>query len=190
MLHNREFGKHLGIVHFYHALVDLAPAVFDAGDVKQDGRMLPKGAPFHIIDEANGGKIHVGLTLILDSGRFCHIGRFGRASDRPVKRHGFRLGGDGPSELGRAQDVRNKGVVVEAPYAVGASGFQCICEDEIADDFQVTATCQYYCKYKEQKKNMGKRKRERTRSSALAWEADRRRSHGRRKRGQGARTAQ
>lgn len=42
VLHYGELAQHLRIVHFDHALVDLSPAIFDAGDVEENGRVLPE----------------------------------------------------------------------------------------------------------------------------------------------------
>ena len=37
MLHDWELTQHFRIVHLKHALVDLSPAILDAGDVEQYG---------------------------------------------------------------------------------------------------------------------------------------------------------
>lgn len=67
MLHDRKLGQHLGIVHFNHSLVNLAPAIFDARYVKQHRAVLPERTFFNIVDETNGGKVHVCLAVVLDN---------------------------------------------------------------------------------------------------------------------------
>lgn len=37
MLYHRELAEHLGGIHLEHALVDFAPAVFDATDIVKYG---------------------------------------------------------------------------------------------------------------------------------------------------------
>jgi hypothetical protein len=59
MLHNWEFSQHFGIVHLQHALVDLAPSIFDARDVEQNGRVFPERTLLDIEDELNGTEVHV-----------------------------------------------------------------------------------------------------------------------------------
>ena len=59
MLHDRELAQHFCVVHLQHALVDLSPAVFDAGDVEQDGRVFPEGAFLNVEDELDGAEVHV-----------------------------------------------------------------------------------------------------------------------------------
>ena len=68
VLDNRKLRQHLGVEHLDHALVDLAPAVADARNVEQDGTVLPERTLLDIVDEADGGKVHVELALVLDHG--------------------------------------------------------------------------------------------------------------------------
>jgi hypothetical protein len=69
MLHDREFTQHFCVVHFHHALVDLSPALFDAGDVEEDGRMFPEGAFLDVEDELNRAEVHV-AGLVFGDCRF------------------------------------------------------------------------------------------------------------------------
>lgn len=81
VLNDGKLGQDFGVEHFDHALVDLAPSVTDAGDVEQDGTVLPEGALLHIVDEADGGEVHVCLALSFDDGGFGDVAGFGGASD-------------------------------------------------------------------------------------------------------------
>ena len=141
MLNDGKLGQHLCIEHLDHALVNLAPPVPDPGDVKQDRRVLPKWTFFDVIDESNGREVHVHMALVLNNGGFGYIRRFGGAADGALQWHGVLRGRDGSGELGRAEDVWYEGVVIEAPYAVGAGGFEGICEDEGSYHSQVTRFC-------------------------------------------------
>lgn len=111
MLHDGELGQDLGVVHFQHALVDLAPAGADAGDVVEHRRVLPEGAPFHVMDETDGAEVQVLVPLPVDGGEFGHVGGVGR-----VRTGAFDgcwvVRGDGGAVLGAAEDVRDEGVVV------------------------------------------------------------------------------
>ena len=99
MLNYWKLRKDFGIEHFHHALIDLAPTVPDARNVEQHRRMFPEWTLFDIIDEANRGKIHVCLALVLDNVRFCNISGFRSAFDRSLEGHGLHVGGDGTCEL-------------------------------------------------------------------------------------------
>lgn len=64
MLNNRKFAQYFRIVHFDHTLVDFTPAIFDARNVEQDGRVLPERSLFDVEDELDGAEVHVaGLVL-------------------------------------------------------------------------------------------------------------------------------
>ena len=118
-------------------LVDLAPSVLDSRHVEQDGAVLPKGALFDVVDEAYGRKVHVQLALRLDGGRIEDVGRFRGAEHGALLRQGLVLG-NGPSELCRAEDVRDESVVVQTPDAVRAGRLEGVCEDEFPDHFEVS----------------------------------------------------
>ena len=111
VLHDGELGQDLGVVHFEHALVDLAPAGADAGDVVEHGRVLPEGAPFHVVDEADGAEVHVSVPLPLHRGGFGDVRRVGGVRAGSF-RGGSVAGGDGGAVLGAAEDVGDEGVVV------------------------------------------------------------------------------
>jgi hypothetical protein len=68
MLHDWELTQHFCIVHLQHALVDLSPAVFDAGDVEQNGRVLPEGAFLDVKDELNRAEVHIAGLVLGDCG--------------------------------------------------------------------------------------------------------------------------
>jgi hypothetical protein len=59
MLDNWEFAQHFGVIHLQHALVDLSPAVFDARDVEQDGRVLPERTLFDVENELDCTVVHI-----------------------------------------------------------------------------------------------------------------------------------
>jgi hypothetical protein len=59
MLDDWEFAQHFGVVHLQHALVDLSPAVFDARNVEQDGRVFPKWTLLDVEDELDGTVVHI-----------------------------------------------------------------------------------------------------------------------------------
>ena len=44
-------------------LVDLGPAIFDAGDVIESRTVFPKRTAFDIKDERYGGKVHVSVFV-------------------------------------------------------------------------------------------------------------------------------
>lgn len=111
VLHDGELGQDFGVVHFQHALVDLAPAGADAGDVVEHRRVLPKGAPFHVVDEADGAEVHVLVPLPVDGGEFGYVGGVGRVGAGTFD-GGRVVGGDGGAVLGAAEDVGDEGVVV------------------------------------------------------------------------------
>jgi hypothetical protein len=66
MLHDRELAQHFCVVHLQHSLVDLSPAIFDAGDVKQDGRVFPEGTLLDVENELNGAEVHVARLVFSD----------------------------------------------------------------------------------------------------------------------------
>jgi hypothetical protein len=68
MLHDWELAQYFSVVHLQHALIDLSPAVFDAGDVEQDGRVLPKWTLLDIEDELDRAEVHVARLLFGDCG--------------------------------------------------------------------------------------------------------------------------
>ena len=68
MLNDWEFAKHFGVIHLQHALVDLAPAVFDARDVEKNRRVLPKWSLLDVEDELDSTVIHV-ARVMLSNGR-------------------------------------------------------------------------------------------------------------------------
>jgi hypothetical protein len=59
MLHDWKFTQHFGIVHLQHALVDLSPAIFDARDVEQNGRVFPERTLLDVEDELDCTEVHV-----------------------------------------------------------------------------------------------------------------------------------
>lgn len=99
MLHNGELAKHLGVEHLDHALVDLAPAVLDAGDVKQDGAVFPKGTLLDVVDEADGGEVHVFGAVALDGSGFGDVAGLGGVRDGALEGCGFVGRGDGAGVL-------------------------------------------------------------------------------------------
>ncbi len=111
MLHDGELGQDFGVVHFQHAFVDLAPAGADAGDVVEHGGVLPEGALFDVVDEADGAKVHVVVPLARDGGGFGDVGGV-RGGGVGSFDGGGILGGDGGAVLGAAEDVGDEGVVV------------------------------------------------------------------------------
>ena len=68
MLHDRKLAQHFCVVHLQHALVDLSPAIFDAGDVEKDGRVLPKWTFLDVVDELDCAEVHVAGLLFGDCG--------------------------------------------------------------------------------------------------------------------------
>ncbi|KZL64340.1 hypothetical protein CI238_03832, partial [Colletotrichum incanum] len=137
VLDDGELLEDFCVEHFEHALVNLPPAVLDARYVKEDGAVLPKRALFHVVDEADGGEVHVLGALGLDDGGLDDVARLGRAADGALGGHGVGVRGDGGRQLGGAEDVGEEGVVVEAPDAVGAGGLEGVGQDEAADDAEV-----------------------------------------------------
>lgn len=111
VLHDGKFGQNLGVEHFDHALVDLAPAVLDAGYVVEDRAVLPKGAFLDVVDEPDSGEVHVGLSQPLHGLRLEDIARLRGPLDRAFEGHGLILG-DRAGELCGTKDVRHEGVVV------------------------------------------------------------------------------
>lgn len=111
MLHDGELRQDFSVVHFQHALVDLAPAGANAGDVVEHRRVLPEGTPFHVVDEADGAEVHVLVPLPVDGGEFGHVRGVGRVGAGSFD-GGLVVGGDGGAVLGAAEDVGDEGVVV------------------------------------------------------------------------------
>jgi len=68
MLHDREFAQYFCVVHLQHALVNLSPAIFDAGDVEQDGRVFPKGTLLDIEDKLDRAEVHVARLMLGNCG--------------------------------------------------------------------------------------------------------------------------
>lgn len=137
MLHDRKLGQDLGIVHFNHTLVNLAPTIFDPGNVKQHRAVLPERTLFYIVDEANGRKVHVCLAVILDNQWFGNVTGLGCASHGTLEGHGVVLV-NGPSELRRTKYVRHKGVIIQTPDAMGACRLERICIDELPDKRKIS----------------------------------------------------
>lgn len=59
MLYHWEFTQHLRIVHLQHTLVDLAPAIFDARDVEEYGRVFPEWSLLDIEDKLDSTEVHI-----------------------------------------------------------------------------------------------------------------------------------
>lgn len=111
VLHDRELGKDLGVEHLDHALVDLAPAVLDPRHVVEDRAVLPEGALLDVVDEPDGGEVHVGLPEPLHGLGLEDVARLGGPLHGAFEGHGLVLG-DGAGVLGGTKDVRHEGVVV------------------------------------------------------------------------------
>jgi len=69
MLDDGEFAQHFRVIHLQHALVDLSPAVFDARNVEQDGRVLPERSLLDVEDKLDGTVIHV-ARIVFGNSRF------------------------------------------------------------------------------------------------------------------------
>lgn len=136
MLHDGELGQDLGVEHLDHALVDLAPAVLDARHVIEDGTVFPEGPFLDVVDEADGGEIHVRLPEPLYCFRFEDIARFRSPLDGALEGHGLILG-NRAGELCRPKDIWHKRVVVESPDTVRTCWLEIVCEDETTDHAQV-----------------------------------------------------
>lgn len=141
MLHDGELGKDLSIEHLDHALVDLAPAVFDTRHVVEDRAVFPKWTLLNVVDESNGGKVHVGLSQPLHGLGLEDISRFRGALDGAFEGHGIVFG-NRAGELCGAEDVRQEEVVVETPDTVRASWLEGVREDETADYIEISVRCQ------------------------------------------------
>lgn len=137
-MYYRKFGQDFRIVHFYHAFVDLAPAFSDSGNIEQHRAVLPKRPLFYVVDEANGGKVHVGLSVVVHHELFGNVARLWRTPYRALQRHWFVFV-DGPRELRRAKYVRNKEVVVKAPDTMRTGGLQVVCGDEFSYKDEISA---------------------------------------------------
>ena len=59
MLHDRELAQHFCVVHLQHALVDLSPTIFDAGNIEQDRRVLPERSLLDVENELDGTVVHI-----------------------------------------------------------------------------------------------------------------------------------
>jgi hypothetical protein len=125
VLDNWELGQNFGVEHLDHALVNLAPTISNTRDIKENGTVLPKWALLNVVDEANGRKVHIDLSLVLHDSGFGNVTRLRRTFGRPLQRHWFVIV-YGSCELRRAEYVGHEGVVVEAPDAVGTSGFESV----------------------------------------------------------------
>ena len=68
MLHDRELAENFCVVHLQHALVDLSPAIFDAGDVEEDWGVFPEGTFLDVEDELDGAEVHVARFVFGDCG--------------------------------------------------------------------------------------------------------------------------
>ncbi len=137
VLHNRELGQHFGVKHFDHALVDLAPAILDAGHIEEDGTVFPKGSLFHVVYEPHCREIHVRGAVLGHEVGLDDVGGLGGSRDGALEGRGL-VGGDSTVVLGAAEDVGDEGVVVKAPDAVRAGGLESIGEDEAADNSEVS----------------------------------------------------
>lgn len=73
--------------------------------------MFPKWPLLDIVNEANGAEIHIPPPFALDDSGFCDVTWVGRIGQRAF---GGDVGGGGycGGVLGRAEDVREEGVVV------------------------------------------------------------------------------
>lgn len=111
MLHDWELGQHFCVVHFEHSFVDLAPAGADAGDVVEHGGMLPERSLFDVMDEADGAKIHVLVSVLFDGGVFGDVGWVGGVGTGAFEGCWGAVG-DGGTVLRAAEDVGDEGVVV------------------------------------------------------------------------------
>lgn len=99
MLHDGELAQHLGVEHLDHALVDLAPAVLDARHVEQDGAVFPEGALLDVVDEADGGEVHVFGAVALHGRGLGDVPRLGRVGDGTLEGRGFVWRRDGARVL-------------------------------------------------------------------------------------------
>ena len=54
-------------------LIDLSPPCLDAGNVEQNGAVLPKWALFNVVDESNGTEVHVTFPLPLNDAGLNHV---------------------------------------------------------------------------------------------------------------------
>ena len=85
--------------------------------------MLPKGATLDIVDKLDGGEVHIRILVVCHGGFVRDCGGGGGGADGAFGWCGVG-GGDGRAVLGGAEDVGAEAVVVQAPDAVGAGGFQ------------------------------------------------------------------
>lgn len=99
MLHDGELAQDLGVEHLDHALVDLSPAVLDAGHVEQDRAVFPEGALLDVVDETDGGEVQVFVPVALDGRGLGDVSWFGGARDRTLEGRGFVWRGDGARVL-------------------------------------------------------------------------------------------
>lgn len=136
MLNDGKLREYFGVEHFDHAFIDLAPPIANTRYVEEDGTMLPEGTFLDVVDEPNGGEVHICLTIVVDNSGLGDVARLWSAANGPFQRHGLTLV-DGSGELGRAKDVRDEGVVIKAPNAMGASWLKGVSEDELANNSKV-----------------------------------------------------
>ena len=102
--------------------------------------MLPKRTPLDIVDELDSGEVHIAVLIVRHGNFVRDFGGGGGGPDRAFG--GCGLGwGDGRAELRAAEDVGDEAVVVEAPDAVGAGGFQGVGLYEAADEGEVAMEC-------------------------------------------------
>ena len=106
--------------------------------------MLPEGTLLDVVDEGNGRKVNPRASV-----RISHLSLGGvagpwRARYRALQRCRLRLRGERTCELCRAKNVREKGMVIEAPDAVRSCGLKVICEDKAANNLEVSVARQQW----------------------------------------------
>ena len=74
MLHHWELPQNLRGIHLQHALINLSPAVLDTGNIVQHWRVLPERAALDVVDELDGGEVHVHVFVF---GNGIFVGYFG-----------------------------------------------------------------------------------------------------------------
>eukprot|EP00274_Cyanoptyche_gloeocystis_P002916 CAMPEP_0196665302 /NCGR_PEP_ID=MMETSP1086-20130531/60396_1 /TAXON_ID=77921 /ORGANISM="Cyanoptyche gloeocystis , Strain SAG4.97" /LENGTH=285 /DNA_ID=CAMNT_0042001971 /DNA_START=708 /DNA_END=1566 /DNA_ORIENTATION=- len=108
VLDDGQLAKHLSVVHLEHPGVHLLP-VRDTADVVQHWRVLTELPSLDLVDEAYAAEVEVVVGVLVHK-----VG----AVDRP------RLDQRVVDELSGAPEKRQKVVIVEAPHAMGARGFE------------------------------------------------------------------
>ena len=111
MLHNRELAQHLRIIHLNHALIHLSPSTFDPGDIEKNRTMLPEWPGLDIVDEADGGEVHVASAFEVDCGFASDVGGARGTREGTFGWHGFAVMDRG-RVLGGTEDVGEEEVVV------------------------------------------------------------------------------